>query len=218
MQNAWINIKVASYFPWLPWLNAQAVHLTTSSKKNFKSSGSTNGVIPCPRFTIHLSLPPPNPFTMSSTTLVIASRPPYKTPGSAFPCNVTLPLATLTASAGSCSQSSPTTSYPDSHSLSSAYHAPFANTVIGTTSTCSSLSLFGSSLEICRRYGSAKSVKLEGESSPAQLSKTMTSCAPATTWRARYSTQSSAMIWSSFLHSSGYRYSHVLAWRKILDP
>lgn len=54
---------------------AASVSRWTSWKKNFRSSGLTNGVIPCPRFTIHpcFLCAQPKPSTMFFTVSVMAS-------------------------------------------------------------------------------------------------------------------------------------------------
>lgn len=60
-------------FVLLPFTYDDPVQRWTSSKKNFKSSGLTPGVMPCPRFTIQPCFPPPKPSTMVSTIFVMDS-------------------------------------------------------------------------------------------------------------------------------------------------
>ena len=89
-----------------------AEYLWTHSKKNRKSSGSTPGVIPCPRFAIQPlgGLPSLKLTHILFTSLSIASRPPYSTFGSRLPCNATLDPTSLRASEASMHQSRPRTS------------------------------------------------------------------------------------------------------------
>jgi hypothetical protein len=90
----------------------RAEYLCTHSKNHLRSSGSTPGVMPCPRFAIHPFgglAPARNAAHMRRTLFSISSRPPYSLAGSRFPCS-TLFGAAVRASSGTMHQSRPSTS------------------------------------------------------------------------------------------------------------
>ena len=66
--------------------------MCTHWKNHLRSSGSTPGVIPCPRFAIHAFV---SPLTRKLSHILFTSRsiaflPPYRTFGSRFPWRATL--------------------------------------------------------------------------------------------------------------------------------
>src|SRR5579863_8211298 len=90
----------------------RAEYLCTHSKNHPRSSGSTPGVMPCPRFAIHPFgglAPARNVAHMRRTPLSIASLPPYSLEGSRFPCSALFGAA-VRASSGTTHQSRPRTS------------------------------------------------------------------------------------------------------------
>ena len=130
------------------------------SRNHLISSGSTPGVIPWPKLAIQPHLLDLKPSLILLTATSIASRPPYKTVGSMFPCNATLSPTILRASTGSIHQSIPSTSYPPSSASSlSDEFAPFAKTIMGTEAVPSSSRRRFTEIEIYRRPGKENSAK-----------------------------------------------------------
>ena len=143
------------------------------SKNQRRSSGSTSGVMPWPRFAIHPPWLDPKLSAIRLTAPSMAPLPPNKTLGSIFPWRAILSPTIRRASAGSMHQSRLRTSYPPCSARSlREWLAPLAKHVIGTMGSFSVIKRLRTLRAMCWSVGKEKVLKSLGDSSPAQESKT----------------------------------------------